>query len=95
MKSTCLSRSYPPRARERANPFRGCGSLGARVLNQLAPAEGVGDSREIEVVDRPTSPVELELVGDEETISPRLLGPSFAQVEEAGPSSPPREKIIA
>lgn len=65
----------------------------AGVLNQLAPVEGAGDSREIEALDCPASPPEP--VGDEEIISPRLLEPSFAQAGEAGPSSPPLEQAIA
>lgn len=64
----------------------------AGILSQLPPVEGVGDSRK---VDRPVSPVELEPIGEEDAISPHLLEPLPMQVEEAGPSSPPHEQIIA
>lgn len=65
----------------------------AGVLNQLAPVEDAGGSREVEAVDFPASP--MEPVGDEETISPSLLEPLPVRVEEAGPSSPPLEQVIA
>lgn len=67
----------------------------AGVLRQLPPVERVADSREVEVVDHPVNLVEFEPVGEEETTSPHLSEPPHVQVERVGPSSPPREQIIA
>lgn len=44
-------------------------------------------------MDYPSGP--MEPARDEETISPRLLEPLPARVEEAGPSSPSLEQVIA
>lgn len=76
-------------------PLFECGSeptpsnVVAGVLSQLPLVEGV------EVVDHPVSPIELKPEGEEEATSPHLPEPSPEQVKEAGPSSPPREQIIA